>query len=85
MRIGALDISKNRVGIAFSDEDQVFVSYQKTLLTKNKKFFRKQFEDIFKEYKPDLVYVGLPLLNDKQTKTCQFIRTWVYNFKNVID
>lgn len=83
MRIGALDISKNRIGIAFSDEDNGFVSFEKTLFTKNKKLFQEEFIKIFKEYKPEFTIIGLPYYN-KNSESYDFVKLFAHSSRSII-
>jgi RNase H-fold protein (predicted Holliday junction resolvase) len=85
MRIAALDISKNRVGIAISDEDRLFISYENTLKTKNKKFFKQQLEEIYKNYIPVITYIGLPVfLHNSKSETYNFVKSFSHEIRFII-
>lgn len=84
MRIAALDISKNNVGIAFSDEDRIFVAYETTLKTKNYTFFKKQFKECFDLFKPTITYVGSPEIGGKKGQSSLFIKSFVHNLRHII-
>lgn len=56
MRIAGLDISKNRMGIAFSDDEGRFVAHSFSFQTKN----LQQLSNLYKEFQPSLSVVGLP-------------------------
>jgi RNase H-fold protein (predicted Holliday junction resolvase) len=84
MRIAGLDISKNTVGIAFSDEDLIFVAFETTLKTKNYNYFRKKLKEVFSSYKPEITYVGLPKLNDQVTQTTILVKTFMHNIRDIV-
>jgi len=83
MRIGALDISKNRIGIAFSDEDNEIITFSTTLVAKNNKNFKEEFTKLFKKYNPDLTLIGFPVFN-KPSKSQDFIKMFAHNYRYII-
>lgn len=82
MRIAALDISKNKIGLAFSDEDQDFIAFETTIKTRNFNYFLRQMDDYFKKYKPELIYVGIT--DEKYQASHDFIKIFANNLKNII-
>lgn len=85
MRIAALDISRNNIGLAITDEDQLFISYETTISPKNNKLFREKLHKIFKEYIPELTYIGLPLDFDmKLNDSSRFIKIFTHNIRDII-
>jgi RNase H-fold protein (predicted Holliday junction resolvase) len=83
MRIAALDISKNNVGIAFSDSECLFIAKETTLNTKNKSFFKERLKKIFIEYQPSITYIGLPIhiINNKNAR---FVKQFTHEIRHII-
>lgn len=80
-RIAAMDISKKRIGIAFSDEDCTFVS-KSFLLTSN---FIEQIKELFEEYQPSITYIGMPKnLDGSNSHQTIFVKTFCHNIRNII-
>ena len=82
MRIAGLDVSKNRIGLAFSDSDCLFIAYETTIIIKGNKLFKQQLEKLFKEYKPEKTYVGLPF-NDRGN-SAKFIKFFMQSMRHII-
>ena len=83
-RIAGLDISKNKVGVAFSDIDGIFISFETTLKTSNYSFFRTQLQKLFQEYSPTITYIGLPLQNNLCSTSANFIKTFAHGIRDII-
>jgi RNase H-fold protein (predicted Holliday junction resolvase) len=78
MRLAALDVSKNRIGIAISDDEMLFVSLEDVLFPKKKEFM-DNFKKIFSQYKPDYTFVGLSF-----SKNDVFIKTFTHGIRYII-
>jgi len=77
-RIAAFDISKRRIGIAFSDEDCNFVAYSKTIFISNQGDAEKKLKILFQEYKPSLSFIGLP-----SARNDYFIKNFTHNLRHI--
>ncbi len=82
MRIAALDVAQNRIGIAMSNEDCEFITYSYSLSVTNK-IFRKQLSQIYRKYSPIHTYIGLPLYNN-QSNQYKFIKRFSHNYRDII-
>jgi RNase H-fold protein (predicted Holliday junction resolvase) len=76
MRIAGLDVSKNRIGLAFSDEESLFVAHS-FLITKNQ---RENLQKYYDKYKPELTIVGLTPFG----KNRNYIKSFCHNMRNII-
>lgn len=85
IRIGALDISKNRIGIAFSDPTKIFVSFTKILHIKGNKKWKEELKEIFKNHNPAITYVGLPYkLDHNASDTTNYVKIFTHGIRNII-
>ena len=64
MRILALDVGTKTIGVAVSDELQISSNGVKTVQRKGLKSDFNELEEIFEEYKPVEIVVGLPYRED---------------------
>lgn len=81
MRLFALDVAPNSIGLAVSNEDQEFVTFSTSLQYK-KKTFRKDLQAMYIKYNPELTYIGLPynIMSDQY----KFIKRFSHNFRDVL-
>lgn len=84
MRIAALDVSKNNIGIAFSDEEAIFVAYETNLKTKNYGYFKRKFKELFDIYKPEITYIGSPEIGGKTCSSSLLIKAFVHSLRHII-
>ena len=83
MRIGALDISKRKIGIAFSDKDNSFISFS-TIVLGNKMNMRAQICDIFTKYKPDITIIGLPISLYTECNNFLYVKEFTHSIRHLI-
>jgi RNase H-fold protein (predicted Holliday junction resolvase) len=82
-RIAGMDVSPNRIGIAFSDEACTFAS-ESFLLTKKHNFVR-DLAILYAEYTPSVTYIGLPVNFDGSTsEQTRFVKTFVHSVRHII-
>ena len=80
-RIIALDVSKNRIGVAISDFYGIFVA--KSFLISD--YFIENLKDIYDEYKPVATYIGLPRnLNGSISDQTRFVKAFAHNNRDLL-
>lgn len=97
MRTAALDISKYRIGIAISDENNEFITYEKTLFLKKEKYvenfnFKKarnkilnEIKKIFEYYKPQITFIGLPTkVYNLLNNNYSYIKNFAHSIRYII-
>ena len=81
-RIASMDISKNSIGLVFSDEDCQFVAYEYHLSPRKDKDLLQQ---LFLKHKPVHTYIGLPCnLNGSSTNNTNFVKSFVHNNRHIL-
>ena len=80
MKIAALDVSKNRIGIAITGTCGTFVDMM-TVLDRKKPCFNKKFKLFFKENSPIKVYIGIVYHNKVQNL---FIKQFAHNWRDIL-
>jgi putative Holliday junction resolvase len=79
-RIIALDVSKNRIGVAISDFYGIFVA--KSFLITN--YFIENLRDIYNEYEPIETYIGLPKnLDGSISDVTRFVKEFAHNNRDL--
>jgi putative transcription antitermination factor YqgF len=79
-RIIALDVSKNRVGVAISDFHGIFVA--RSFLITN--YFIENIKDIYNEYNPIETYIGLPRnLDGSISDQTRFVKEFAHNNRDL--
>lgn len=92
MIFAALDVSKNRIGLAISFNQDVFFS---TTIFLKKPFkshmdlkgihWKDRLQYLLKKYKVEMCFVGLPIaLNGNQTDTTRFVKVFVHGIRNIL-
>ena len=80
-RIIALDVSKNRIGVAISDFYGIFVA--KSFLITN--YFIENLRDIYNEYEPIETYIGLPRnLDGSISDVTRFVKEFAHNNRDLL-
>ena len=66
-RIVAIDVGLKRIGVAFTPNASVVIPLN-AIIRKNRNQAAKEIENILKEYKADILVVGLPITNEEMQK-----------------
>ena len=66
-RIVAIDVGLKRIGVAFTPNASVVVPLT-AIIRKNRNQAAREVENILKEYKADILVVGLPMTNEEMQR-----------------
>ena len=66
-RIIAIDVGLKRIGVAYTPNKSVVVPLN-AIIRKNRNQAAKEISNLLKEYKADILVVGLPLTNEEMQK-----------------
>ena len=84
MKIAVLDVSKNRIGIAISDELGKFCAFSILLYRIDKNFVNK-LKKIYEKYQPLKTFVGLAIdMKGEQNEQSNFIKVFAHSFRHII-
>ncbi len=76
-KIIAIDVGLKRIGVAYTPNASVVVPLN-AIIRKNRNQAAKEVSDLLKEYKADILVVGIPKTNEEMTKR-------IKHFTNLID
>jgi len=66
-KIIAIDVGLKRIGVAFTPNDSVVVPLP-AVIRKNRNQAAREVENLIKEYKADILVVGLPMTNEEMQR-----------------
>ena len=80
-KIVAIDVGLKRIGVAFTPNSSVVVPLS-AIIRKNRNQAAREVDDTLKEYKADILIVGLPMTNEEMQKRIKhFVSLLKFNGK----
>ncbi|WP_457564473.1 Holliday junction resolvase RuvX [Caminibacter sp.] len=78
----AIDVGLKRIGVAYSPNGSVVVPL-KPIIRKNRNQAAKEVEEVLKEYKPEILVIGIPKTNEEMSRRIKHFANLI-NFENKV-